>query len=80
MSDETEVEVRVYSPRWGHEDTYTISMTRNWMKVEHHPRSATCKWVENKDPVWESATIRYTPQQSFRVPWSTLGLIGGRAK
>jgi hypothetical protein len=55
VSDETEVEVRVYSPRWGHEDTYTISMARDWMKVERHPKSATCKWVESKDPVWESS-------------------------
>jgi len=53
MSDGTTVEVQVYSPRWGHDDTYTITMNRDAMKIEHHPRKAICEWVENKDPVWK---------------------------
>ncbi len=54
MSEEISMEVNVYSPRWGHDDTYTITMSQDRMEIKHHPRSAICKWVENKVPVWKS--------------------------
>ena len=54
MPDEISIEVNVYSPRWGHDDVYTITMSRDSMQVEHHPRSAVCESVGNRDPVWTS--------------------------
>jgi len=47
-----EKQVQVYSPRWGHNDTYTVVFTRDYLTVSHLPRSARCEWVEDRDPVW----------------------------
>ena len=52
--DEITLEVPVFSPRWGHDDIYTITLSRESMKITHHPRGAICRWVENQDPEWQS--------------------------
>lgn len=49
---ETVVELQIYSPRWGHSDTYTFEMAREQMKISMGPRSTTCTWRENLDPLW----------------------------
>ena len=54
MSDTISVEIPVYSPRWGHNNTYRISLSREKMQIEFPPRVITCSWVENQDPVWET--------------------------
>ncbi|MFC1482115.1 hypothetical protein ACFL6E_07735 [Candidatus Neomarinimicrobiota bacterium] len=51
MSDSTSFDVRIFTPRWGHEDSYTISVSRDKMTFGSEMK-ATCKWVENRDPVW----------------------------
>jgi hypothetical protein len=42
-----------YSPRWGHADTYTFLMEREYMKISMGAREAKCLWRENLEPIWE---------------------------
>ena len=54
MSDQTRFEVRLYSPRWGHEDTYEINLDREQMRVKGKGvgKNAVCSLVEGRDPEW----------------------------
>lgn len=56
--DETTVELRIFSPRWGHEDTYSLVLTRHSLVINRGARSATCAWRENLDPEWSGENIR----------------------
>lgn len=52
MSDQNNFEICFYSPRWGHEDTYKITMDRQQMRIDGVMKHAICTWVENKNPRW----------------------------
>ena len=54
MSDQTSFEVKLFSPRWGHEDVYQVQLNRNQMSVSVGGVGvkAVCSWVENLDPEW----------------------------
>jgi hypothetical protein len=52
MSDQTSFDVRLYSPRWGHEDKYEIKLDRDHMRIGGGHKSAVCSWVEGGDPKW----------------------------
>jgi hypothetical protein len=52
MSDKTQFEVNVYTPRWGHDDTYKINVTLNELTVAAVSKEARCKWIQNRDPEW----------------------------
>ena len=51
MSDQISFKVRLYSPRWGHEDTYEIKLDSEQMRVESG-KTAECSWLEGTDPKW----------------------------
>ena len=50
--DHTSAEMRIYSPRWGQEDTYDLELSRESLIITHGPSKATCAWRENLDPQW----------------------------
>ena len=52
MSDQTNFEVRLYSPRWGHEDAYHMQLERHQLSVRVMGNRAVCSWVEGFDPEW----------------------------
>ncbi len=52
MSDQTSFAVQIYSPSWGQEDRYEITMDREKMTVSLLGITATCSWVESRDPEW----------------------------
>jgi len=45
--------VKIYSPRWGHDDGYEFNIDENQMEITGVSKSAVCKWRDNKDPVWQ---------------------------
>jgi hypothetical protein len=49
--------VKLYSPRWGHTDTYTFELTKNVMTIGMNSSNAKCMWVEDLDPVWEGVPL-----------------------
>ena len=42
----------IYSPRWGHNDTYSFIFEKDSLTINFSPRVATCTWRENNDPAW----------------------------
>lgn len=63
---------RIYSPRWGHEDTYEIEFTREAMTISRNPRAAKCVWMENRDPEWEGESIEHILNNDSIYPPSIL--------
>ena len=53
------VELQIYSPRWGHKDTYTVEMSQAEMTITMHPRVANCTYVPNQDPVWSGEPLQH---------------------
>ena len=53
----TELTAQIFTPRWGHEDTYKFELTRDAMTISHGPRKAKCLWVENRDPHWKGEPL-----------------------
>ena len=47
-----EYQIQIYTPRWGHNDTYTVSMSRDVMRISMGARAVSCTYVENLDPEW----------------------------
>ncbi len=55
---ETVVELEVYSPRWGHNDTYTFTLKHEFMDISMQGRSARCSWRENRNPEWSGEPLQ----------------------
>jgi len=51
------VELEIFSPRWGRNDTYTLAMTRDSLLITMEMRSAGCIWRENLDPEWSGESL-----------------------
>ncbi len=47
----------IYSPRWGHDDTYSIELTRESMLISHGPRKSKCVWQEGRDSIWQGESL-----------------------
>lgn len=44
------VELDVFSPRWGHEDTYEVNLTKDFMEVSMKMRKCKLSWIDGRDP------------------------------
>ena len=51
------VELEIYSPRWGHEDTYKIELERDFMEITMQVRKSRATWSETTDPIWSDETL-----------------------
>lgn len=47
----------IYSPRWGHNDTYVFDFENDTLTIKLLPRIAICKLQENGEPAWNSETF-----------------------
>jgi hypothetical protein len=54
---ENEIKLEVYSPRWGHNDTYTILMSLEEMTIKMSPRVAKATYKKNIDPEWSGEKL-----------------------
>ena len=50
-------ELEIFSPRWGHKDTYKLELTRESLLITQGPRSAKSTWRENLDPEWSGEKL-----------------------
>lgn len=57
MEKQKKVNLQIYSPRWGHEDTYELTLTRDSLFITQNARSARCDWQEDKDPNWSGENL-----------------------
>jgi hypothetical protein len=49
--------MRIFSPRWGHEDTYVLELSRASLVVNHITSKAVCTYRENLDPEWSGDSL-----------------------
>ena len=47
----------IYSPRWGHDDTYTFELSQEEMLISKGARKSKCVWQEDKDPIWQGESL-----------------------
>ena len=50
--DEITIDLDIYSPRWGHDDTYTVVFNRECMIISMNSRVTKCEWREGLNPEW----------------------------
>lgn len=50
--DEIKIELRIYSPRWGHYDTYSLRLSRDVLVITCGARSVRATYREHLDPEW----------------------------
>jgi hypothetical protein len=58
----------IYSPRWGHADTYTFELTREAMTISMTTRKGKCTWKDNVDPVWTGESLQHMLQNDSIYP------------
>jgi hypothetical protein len=58
MAREISFTVSVFSPRWGHDDIYTIRLSEEKMEIASVPKSAICSKKENGDCIWSGYNER----------------------
>ena len=52
------VDLRIFSPRWGHEDTYSVELDHDFMEITMGARKARAAWRDNLDPEWTGEPIK----------------------
>lgn len=52
-----QVDLSIYSPRWGHKDTYQVTMERDSLEIRMQARRAQATWVPDRDPTWTGETV-----------------------
>lgn len=51
------VKLEIYSPRWGHNDIYTIQLLKDMMIITQGAFEAKCIWRENIDSEWTGESL-----------------------
>lgn len=51
------VELGIFSPRWGHEDIYSVELSREFMRISLQARTASAIWRDGHDPEWSGDSI-----------------------
>ena len=52
-----EVELQLFSPRWGHDDTYHVEFQRDFLEIRMQPRVARAEYRPNLDPLWSGEAL-----------------------
>ena len=50
----TNVELDIYSPRWGHNDRYIVELNQAYLEIGLSGRTTRATWRDNLDPDWNS--------------------------
>jgi len=64
----TTIAAEIFSPRWGHTDTYTFVLEREAMTISMEAREAKCIWRDNQDPIWEGEALHDILQNDSIYP------------
>lgn len=54
---DTTIELNIFSPRWGHEDLYTVELSQDCMKISMQAKKAKATWCEESDPKWTGESL-----------------------
>lgn len=50
--NEADFNLSIFSPRWGHEENYIITLKNDLMTISINGRRAICTYREGLDPMW----------------------------
>lgn len=64
----TEVDLQIFSPRWGHEDTYKLELTSESLTITQGARVAKSTWREGLDPEWSGESLERTLRNDSIYP------------
>jgi hypothetical protein len=76
------IDLNIFSPRWDHDDKYTLVLDSNSMSIQMQTKKAVATWRDNLDPEWSGDSIQdimindgiYPPsniQELFEHAWIT---------
>lgn len=51
------VKLSIFSPRWGHDDIYSLGLDKDFMEITMHAKKSRVVYMENSDPKWSSESI-----------------------
>lgn len=51
------LQAKIYSPRWGHDDTYDFDFERDRLRITFKMKAAVCTYRENRDPEWTGTDL-----------------------
>ncbi|MDR8058736.1 hypothetical protein [Burkholderia cenocepacia] len=51
------VDLKLFSPRWGHDDVYRVEFEREYLEITMHARVARADYRENVDPRWSGEPL-----------------------
>ncbi|KVM69863.1 hypothetical protein WJ61_22525 [Burkholderia ubonensis] len=70
------VTFELFSPRWGHGDTYTVELERDHIEISMQVRTARAEHRENRDPEWSGEAIEdILSNDSIAAPDDLQGLF-----
>ncbi len=68
----TTISAQIFSPRWGHNDTYELELTPEAMSISMGARKSKCVWQEGRDPQWEGEPLESILRNDSIYPPSVL--------
>ncbi|EPC6137659.1 hypothetical protein ACR0WA_003596, partial [Vibrio cholerae] len=54
----TEVNLNIYSPRWGRHETYIVELHKDYMEISMGAVTIKATYSENQDPEWSEETLQ----------------------
>lgn len=70
--DEITIELRIYSPRWDHEDSYIFELSQEKLDITQGPRSTRAIWSDRFDPEWSGELLADILQNDSIYPPAVL--------
>ena len=52
-----EIDLEIFSPRWGHEDTYKVVLNQGYMEITMQMRRSRATYDDSSDPIWSGETL-----------------------
>ena len=51
------LQASIFSPRWGHDDIYTVELTPERLEISDMSWKTECVWREGRDPEWGISSL-----------------------
>lgn len=64
----TTIDLQIFSPRWGHDDTYSVELDRDYMEITKGGTTTRADWQANADPVWSGQSLQQIMQNDSIYP------------
>ena len=62
------INLRIFSPRWGHEDSYSVNLERDFLEITMQTRKTKAIWKDNRDPEWSGESLQEIMENDHIYP------------